>query len=157
MNRWCSIVGLTLAPALILLAGCSTSPDLVGPQSTLDSTPPMTPDGLLDVSAASGLDTLKWNPSASSDVASYEVYQYAPNPASTISYVKLATTPVGHAWFAMPDSLAGTSQSFRVRAVDASGNPSALSNDLTMMLPGAGTLGGILMAPGSKAPAQRKR
>jgi hypothetical protein len=157
MNRWRSIAGLTLVPAFILLAGCSTSPDLVGPQSTLDSTPPMTPDGLVQLPAATGLDTLKWNPSASSDVASYEVYQYAPNPASTISYVKLAATPVSQAWFAMPESLGGTSQSFRVRALDANGNPSALSNNLTMMLPGAGTLGGIVMAPGSKAPAQRKR
>jgi hypothetical protein len=157
MKGWRSIAGLSLVPALIVLAGCSTSPDLVGPLSTLDTTPPMTPDGLVDVSAATGLDTLKWNPSPSSDVASYEVYQYAPDPASTISYVKLATTPAKQAWFAMPETFAGTSQSFRVRAVDATGNPSALSSDITMLLPGQGTLGGIVMGPGSKMPAQRKR
>lgn len=129
----------TLAIVLIL-AGCSTGLDPVAPRSTLDSSPPQAPLGLTTATNSAGNRILSWTPNSESDLGSYQIYQYSPDPSRDNAYVLAATVGSSAAEWNLPGATEPEVTWLRVRAVDRSGNRSAESAPLqvTLLPPGAG-------------------
>ena len=110
---------------MAMLSGCGDSANITGPDPVLDTTPPPAPSDL-HFASVSGQMVLTWSPSAAPDVAGYEVYVYGEGNGvieaiDANSADNLYQIPAG------PES--GTSI-YRVRAVDTSGNASALSESV---------------------------
>ena len=134
-----SSIFLSLA-AVALLAGCGKSskpvsavPDAGTP--TLDTTPPPVPEGLSVTSdPVSGSERIVWSPSAAPDVAKYQVYVYSPDPSREDSYVLRMEIEGKSTQYDLNAVSSPTTQFFRVRAVDGSGNLSGLSPALSVGL-----------------------
>ena len=133
----------TLA-ALALLAcvglyGCGNSSDVTNAAGSLDSTPPPAPEGV-SLNTVPEFNELTWAPSAAADVASYQVYQYQPDPSRDNAYVMVGqtTTPSLN----LGRTSEATDTYYRVRAVDVAGNRSAFSDEANIHLPALGTGGG---------------
>lgn len=119
--------------AAALIAGCgkSSSPVSVTPESTpsLDNTAPPVPSGFTVVDDPStGASSLAWDASSAADVVAYEVYSYDPDPERETSYVLQYTTDGVTTRFSVDPSSTYVTHYFRVRAVDAAGNRSGLSD-----------------------------
>jgi hypothetical protein len=119
-----------LLAALAFVSGCgATSP--TSPEMALDSSPPPAPANLI---VASGSTDLSWDPSAAADVAGYQVYEYSPDPSRDNAYVLLGEVDSGTTTHPLPVTVVDRQGFFRVRAVDTSGNRSALSNMVEVTL-----------------------
>ena len=122
------LVSLVALAAAVGLSGCGDSARPTSAVPVLDSTPPDTPTGLGVVpDGNSGRDGFGWSASAASDVASYEVYVYSPDPSRDNSYALAGTVPASQTSMMGPTVNTDTSVWFRVRAVDSSGNRSGFS------------------------------
>jgi hypothetical protein len=133
-----------VAPVLaaLLLAGCGSDGGPTAVTTSLDSTPPQAPTGLVQTTGSGGSPVLRWTPNAEADLDGYEVYKYSPAPDRDNAYVMVGSvdgtpeyplTGIGTSWY-------------RVRALDRSGNRSAASSALTVSLQGGGS------APSPSAP-----
>jgi hypothetical protein len=126
-----SMAGLA---AIAALSGCGGS-NPAAPTPQLDTTPPPAPQNLTIAADASGHAVLVWSDSSAPDVAGYQVYVYS---ATAGDFVALGDgTSVDNTYFlpVVPNSVAA---SYRVRAVDASGNWSAPSSTADVLIPGPG-------------------
>ena len=92
-----------------------------------DTTPPAAPSQPTAVSGAKGV-TLTWASGREADLAGYEVYQSLAGGA----YTRLSSALVPRLDFAAPVVPAGQTATYVVRAVDTSGNRSAVSPAATV-------------------------
>ncbi len=116
--------------AIAGLSGCGTDP--LSPLTSLDTTPPPAPTNLTRDNDSNGQPVLVWSESAAPDLAGYRVYVYSAGPGE---YVPVDDTVLLGARFTIPTGTFGTSASYRVRAVDVSGNWSALSAPVDVYVP----------------------
>ena len=113
-----TLVALALAA---MLSGCgkNATPTGVNP---IDEAPPAAPSQITsDMDPVTTLGRLEWTPSASANVASYQIYQYSPSPTRESAYVLVgetnsATTHYDLAWSYTPATL-----HYRLRAVSGTG------------------------------------
>ncbi len=136
--RSMAVVGMALVG--MTLAGCGSDSNPAAPSIALDTTPPPAPTALeLTLDGTTGTYLLKWAPSAAPDVATYQVYQYAPDPSRDNAYILLGEATASDFLIDLPQD--ATVSVFRVQAVDASGNHSAFSPAFTAPLMAANPLG----------------
>jgi len=119
--------------AIAGLSGCGTNP--LSPLTNLDTTPPPTPTSLYRDNDASGRPVLLWADSSAPDLFGYQVYVYSAPPGGGNDYVPVDDTIIIGATFTIPSDTFGTSASYRVRAVDVTGNWSALSAAVDVFVP----------------------
>jgi hypothetical protein len=121
---------LLMSALVFTLASCGKSSSVVAPAGvTLDTTPPAAPTNLSgSYDDVASRDYLNWTGSTSSDVASYQVWQYDSDPASGSPTGRLiATAGATDESVALPPTSDDGTHWFRVRAVDGAGNQSAYS------------------------------
>jgi hypothetical protein len=142
-----------LAVSVVAVSGCATD-NPVSSLSGLDATAPGAPT-MLKAEDHDGSLVLSWSASADADVAGYNVYRYAPDPARENSYVKINGALVTGTRFAVTD--AGSDPSwYRIKAVDTSANASAASAAIEGYTLGAmGTNDPQPREPGIQTPAHR--
>ena len=127
LNRL-ALLALALSATAYTLTSCGSGTTTTSPVVDLDTTPPAAPSNVHGTFDAQGnRDYLNWDLSASPDVASYEVWVYNTDPGTGGTGVKLATVDASIDYQPLPVSGVSTTQFFRVRAVDTSGNESAYS------------------------------
>ena len=125
-----SMAGLA---AIAALSGCGGS-NPAAPEPQLDTTPPPAPQNLTIASDASGAK-LVWTDSSAPDVAGYQVYVYS---ASAGDFVAVGDGASADNTYYLPIGPNNVAASYRVRAVDASGNWSAPSATADVLIPGPG-------------------
>jgi hypothetical protein len=119
-----TLAALSLAA---LLSGCGQNSTPTG-VTALDETAPAAPSQLLkesDPANPNGL--LAWEPSTSANVAGYEVYQYAPDPAREDAYVLVGQTDGTITEYALPFSYQSQTVYYRLKAVSTAGIKSSWS------------------------------
>lgn len=121
--------------AIAGLSGCGNSDNLVSPTSNLDTTPPPAPTNLYRDNDVNGLPVLVWSDSPAPDLAGYQVYVYSALPGGGNDYVPVDDTVQLGASFTIPSDTFGATASYRVRAVDVSGNWSAFSAAVDVYIP----------------------
>ncbi len=94
---------------------------------TVDLTPPPAPTGLA-ATEGNGLVALSWT--ASSGAVAYDVYR---SPLTGGGYVKLNSAPVGGTSFTDDGAANGRTYYYVVRALDAAGNESGPSNEVSAL------------------------
>jgi len=121
---------LFMGAMLFVLAGCGKSSDVTAPAGqTLDTTPPAAPTNVAgSYDAGAQRDYIHWTGSTSSDVVTYEVWQYDSDPAAGATGVMIGTTDAGTDVLALPITTDARPAWFRVRAMDDAGNLSAYSS-----------------------------
>jgi hypothetical protein len=98
---------------------------------TNDQAPPLTPTGIGLASQSASKFMLSWVPNVDPDLAGYRVYLYEPSPTRSSAYRCVTGTPLWRTTSFTYSGTDGTTYIFRVTAVDASGNESAMSDPLT--------------------------
>lgn len=121
---------LILGATVLALSSCGSSTSTVSavePPPVLDTTPPSAPTGVHGwYDAAGNRDYLSWTLSSSADVLAYEVYIVPSGGSPSLLASFDATTDV----MALPLRSDDGTETYRVRAVDASGNTSAYSSSV---------------------------
>jgi hypothetical protein len=113
-----TLVALTLAA---LLSGCGQNSTLTG-VTPLDETAPAAPSQIAKLDdTATPCGWLSWQASASANVATYEVYQYSPDPTREDAYVLVGLTDVGTTQYALPSVSGPQTLYYRLRAVSTAG------------------------------------
>ena len=134
---------LTLIALAGLLSSCGTDSTPTAPGSSLDSTAPPAPSNLAQTNdPASGAAQLEWSASPAGDVAGYQVFEFDPSPERENSYVQVGETAAGVTTWTLPQTFSFATTYLRVRAVDVSGNRSALSADFAARLGPSNPTGG---------------
>ena len=129
-----SLIALAIAAAI---SGCGKSAAPTSAVPTLDTAPPQAPSGLTVVTdPASGLEVLQWSPNSEADLARYQICLYSPSPDRDNAYLPVAEATQASMW--LPTVGESVTYYYRVRAVDQSGNASALSALLTVHLNATG-------------------
>ena len=112
------LVALALAA---MLSGCGKDSTPTG-LSPVDEAPPAAPAQITsDVDAPTATGRLEWAPSASANVASYQIYQYLPSPDRESAYVLVGETNSGTTHFNLPWSYEPATLYYRLRAVSSTG------------------------------------
>lgn len=112
------LVALTLAA---MLSGCGQKSTPTGLDS-LDQAPPAGPTQIsaeLDGATANGV--LSWTPSASANVAGYQIYQYSPSPDRESAYVLAGETDATTTHYSIPSTIAATTLYYHLCAVSSTG------------------------------------
>lgn len=120
-----------LAVLLVAFAvGCSdgTNNAVNRPNDTTDTQPPLSPaiDGW--TAKDGGPVRLTWTANGEADFAGYNLYRYAPHPDRLQSYSRINPGLITTNSFVVTDAQPGVYEYYRVSAVDADGNESALSS-----------------------------
>jgi hypothetical protein len=146
-----TLVALSLAA---LLSGCGQNSTPTG-VTPLDETTPAAPlaIGKLD-DTATPCGWLTWQPSPSANVASYEIYQYSPDPTREDSYVLVGLTDVGTTRYPLPSVASPQTDYYRLRAVSTTGvrSPWSATADITVYPYGGGN---DVRDPSGDPPLQR--
>src|SRR5262245_4686228 len=140
--RWISLP-LSGVATMAMLSGCGDTVAPTEPGSGLDTTPPPAPAHLYYAHDIQGRPVLAWDASAAPDVASYDVYIYSPSPDRDNAYVLVSDSDATDNNYLLPSVSSTPTATYRVRAVDTSGNKSAFSASADVILgPGGGSGGG---------------
>jgi hypothetical protein len=130
------------------LSGCGSNSNPLG-LSQLDTTPPPAPTNIAVAADASGQPQLVWDASAASDVVGYEVQVFS---AASGGFVTASDPNTGDTSYTLPG--ANVQATFRVRAVDGSGNWSSFSSaDISTIPPASGNT----PSPGGDSTPQLQR
>ena len=139
------LAGLAVVAAL---SGCGSNSNPLG-LSQLDTTPPPAPTNIAVAADASGQPQLVWDASAAPDVVGYEVQVFS---AESGGFVTASDPNIGDTSYALPG--ANVQATYRVRAVDGSGNWSSFSSaDISTVPPTSGDN----WAPGGDSSRQLQR
>ena len=125
------LVALTL---VAMLSGCSKKSTPTG-LDALDQAPPAAPTQITanwDDATATG--ALAWTPSASANVAGYQIYQYSPRPDRESAFVLVGETDAATTSYALPTSNVTTTVYYRICAVTSTGVKSAWSSLIPVTL-----------------------
>lgn len=126
-----SMAGLA---AIAALSGCGGS-NPAAPEPQLDTTAPPAPQNLTIAAGPSGQAILVWSDSSAPDVAAYQVYVFS---ASAGDFVAVDGGALTDNSYSLPFGPSNVAASYRVRAVDASGNWSAPSATADVLIPTPG-------------------
>jgi hypothetical protein len=135
------LIALTLAA---MLGGCSKNAIPTGVDPALDMAPPAIPAQITaEIEASTGSVALGWTASSSANAASYEIYQYSPNPKSTNAYVLVGQTDAATTTCSL-SSAPQRIRYYRLRTVSSTGVKSELSafvsvTDISMQPAGGGS------------------
>jgi hypothetical protein len=121
-------VTLLITALAASVTGCGSDP--TSPTSPIDMSPPAAPGNLqATTDAATGSEWLDWDPSASVNVARYEVYRSdTPGGAATL----VATVDGSDSDFLLPATVETVTEYYRVRAVGTNDVPSAFSSTVSV-------------------------
>ncbi|MBI1796753.1 MAG: hypothetical protein HYR74_06855 [Candidatus Eisenbacteria bacterium] len=134
--RWISLPLAGIA-TMAMLSGCGSTAAPTGLSSGLDTTPPPAPAHVFLSHDEMGRPLLAWDASSAPDVASYDVYLYSPDPSRDNAYLLVSTDANNN--YLLPSVSTVTTETFRVRSVDGSGNKSAFSAAaIVQVAPGGG-------------------
>ena len=137
------IVALTLAA---MLSGCSKNTTPTAPADiadttvptvpavpavptvpTLDESPPALPAQIVaERDAVTGPATIEWTASSSANAASYQIYQYSPDPNRESAYVLIGETPATTTSYPLSESSLETTY-YRLRTTSTTGVQSGWS------------------------------
>lgn len=126
-----SMAGLA---AIAALSGCGGN-NPAAPTPQLDTTPPPAPQNLTIAADPSGHAILVWSDSPAPDLAGYQVYIYSATEGDFVALSDGASSDNTYYLPVVPNSVAA---SYRVRAVDVSGNWSAPSATADILIPAPG-------------------
>ena len=127
------LISIAALATVAALGGCGNETSPTGVAPSLDTTPPPVPTGLsVWTDAVTGRDFVQWDASAAPDIAGYQVYEYSPSPTRDNAYVLAGDLAASQTSYTMPIVGEDTQMFVRVRAVDGSGNRSALSNSFSV-------------------------
>jgi hypothetical protein len=147
-----TLVALSLAA---LLSGCGQNSTPTG-VTTLDETAPAAPSALTKVNdAATPSGWLAWEPSVTATVASYEVYQYSPDPSREDAYLLVGQTDASTTRYALPASAEPLTVYYRVKAVSTAGIRSPWSTTADITVYSSNGAGGP--EPGVESPLPMRR
>ena len=121
---------------MAMLSGCGNSAAPTGLDTGLDTTPPPAPLHVVRSNDDQGRPVLSWDASAAPDVASYGVYIYSPSPDRADAYLLVDDATDNN--YVLPTATSIGTVTYRVRAVDTSGNKSAYSAAATFEVAPAG-------------------
>ena len=122
------MVALLWSAATVTMTGCGSS-NVTSSTNPVDSAPPAAPTAVsMTTEVATSRDYLNWNPSASSNVVSYEVFRFA-DAASTTGGVLLGSVPSNQDYILLPLVGVGVTEFYRVRAVNSNDVPSSYSTN----------------------------
>ena len=124
-----SLMALVLSASLFSLTGCFGAKSATAPiDNGIDTSAPQPPSNVrMQTDAGAQRDFLLWDLSASSNVASYEVYRYDADPSTGATGTLVATMGSTEYNWAMPVVSAEVTEFYRVRALNGSDVPSAYS------------------------------
>jgi hypothetical protein len=96
-----------------------------------DVFPPRTPTGLAAIPSADGVD-LSWEPNTEPDLAGYNVYRRQVSSAGEVTGtpIRLTSTPTPAPAFSDRTAQPGQTYSYRITAIDTTGNESPASADV---------------------------
>jgi hypothetical protein len=148
-----TLVALSLAA---LLSGCGQTSTPTG-VTALDETAPAAPSQLAkqdDTATPSGW--LTWEPSTSANVASYEIYQYSPDPSREDAYLLVGQTDAATTRYALPVTSTPLTVYYRLRAVSTAGirSPSSATGGIVVYTYSYGGEDGV-DEPGADLPLRR--
>lgn len=123
------VVGVAVAGHRLELRSAVSAPVTV---TFLDIFPPATPARLAAIPGNHSID-LSWEPVLDDDLAGYLVYR---QEGSAGAFVRINTKPVVGPGYSDQTAIAGHKYTYRVTAVDATGNESAPSASVEEALPG---------------------
>jgi hypothetical protein len=127
-----TLVALTLAA---LLSGCGQNSTPTG-VTPLDETAPAAPSQIVKVDdSATPSGWLSWEPSVSANVATYEVYQYSPDPSREEAYVLVGQTDAAVTRYELPVTAQVQTVYYRLRAVSTAGihSPWSATADVSVL------------------------
>ena len=151
-----TLSALVLGAALLAISGCGSSSSVTSPANPINNAPPAAPSnvhGTFD--ATTGVNYINWDPSSSASVQSYEVWQYAADPATGASGVVVGTAGAAASSYAVGQVTQNSNMYFRVRALDSAGNPSAFSASAPFTLQAVVSSQGGSGGGGSKLPTHQ--
>ena len=122
------MVALFLSATTLTMTGCGSS-KVTSTNNPVESAPPAAPTAVsMTTEDATSRDYLNWNPSASSDVVSYEVFRFA-DASSTTGGVLVGTVSSDQDFILLPLVGEGVTEYYRVRAVNSNDVPSSYSTN----------------------------
>jgi len=122
------LVALILGATTLTMTGCGTS-KVTSSNNPVESAPPAAPTAVsMTTEDATSRDYLNWNPSASSDVVSYEVFRFA-DASSTTGGVLVGTVSSDQDYILLPLVGEGVTEFYRVRAMNSNDVPSSYSTN----------------------------
>ena len=122
------LVALLLSGATLTMTGCGSS-KVTSTNNPVESAPPAAPTAVsMTTEDATSRDYLNWNPSASSDVVSYEVFRFA-DASSTTGGVLVGTVSSDQNYLLLPLVGEGVTEYYRVRAMNSNDVPSSYSTN----------------------------
>jgi len=122
MSRRHTFVALLLGAMSISLVGCNSGG--TSTTSPIDLSPPQAPTNLHTSSDARiNRDWLVWDPSASANVADYEIYSGPSNGVATL----VATVDASTSNYILPTVSQNSTEHYRIRAVGSNSVPSAFT------------------------------
>jgi len=129
MLRRLLFAALFLGAIAVPLVSCNSG-DTSLATSPIDMSPPQAPSNLhADNESATNRDRLEWDPSASVNVASYEVYT-GPSAGSLSTLVEIVDASTTS--YLLPIVGANTTEFYSVRAVGTNSVPSTFTSPLTV-------------------------
>jgi hypothetical protein len=131
-SRFTASAWMLLIVAFSFVGGCSsdsdTNPITPGP---IDQAPPLTPTGMGLGGHVASKVMLTWAANVDPDLAGYRVYVYDPDPNRGSAFRCVSGAALWRATSFTCPVADGATYSFRVTAVDTSGNESGMSDPLT--------------------------
>lgn len=125
------ILALLLAP--FVLAGCGSDKTTSPIIDTPDTVPPAAPT-FHGARSDYQIAELIWQKNTEADLAGYNVYEYNPSPDWEKSYQRLNSQLITSTAYRVDELTPGMTYYFRMTAVDRSGNESAYSGALPVVV-----------------------
>lgn len=141
---------LSVVAAAALLAGCGKTTTPTSTSSSFDNATPTPPSQVVaSLDPTAGYQVLSWQPSPDADVATYDIFQYAPDPSQDMAYVPVASVPASVLSWRLPPVNNTQTRWYRVRSTNNGGQHSALTSPtaITLFPPSQGTGGGGTSGP----------
>jgi hypothetical protein len=117
-----------------MLGGCSKNTTPTGIDQVLDQAPPAIPSQIVpEADATTGNPGIAWTASSSANAASYQIYQYSPDPNRESAYVLVGETDAATTNYTPALRTMGTSY-YRLRTTSTTGVQSDWSATIALSL-----------------------
>jgi hypothetical protein len=152
--RRLSPIAMMFALVALVVAGCGSDETTSPPTATpTDEAPPLAPTGVGVASQFVTKFQIDWNDNVEPDLLGYRVYLYDPSPLRADAFIPLVQgDPLPTSEMVLAGER-GTTYTFRVSAIDVSGNESAWSEPFVFQFnAGTGFEDAELGGPDSETP-----